>query len=65
IERLSIINYLLNNNSKHYIELENLSKELLSSGTTKDLIAPKNIDFESYPERVEKRFRAEVYSARD
>ncbi|MDA2637787.1 conjugal transfer protein TraE [Bacillus cereus] len=48
IERLSIINYLLNNNSKHYIELENLSKEQLSGGTTKDLIAPKNIDFESY-----------------
>ncbi|MCU5065044.1 conjugal transfer protein TraE [Bacillus cereus] len=50
IERLSIINYLLNNNSKHYIELGNLSKEQLNSGTTKDLIAPKNIDFESYPD---------------
>jgi len=52
IERLSIINYLLNNNSKHYIDLEDLSKEQLSNGTTKDLIAPKNIDFETFADEI-------------
>ena len=41
IERLSIINYLLNGNTKHYLELENLTTEQLRGGTTKDLIAPK------------------------
>lgn len=46
IERLSIINYLLNGNSKHYAELENLTPEQLKSGTTKDLIAPKSIRFD-------------------
>lgn len=45
IERLSIINYLLNGNSVHYIELEDLTVDQLNSGTTKDLIAPKNIAF--------------------
>ncbi|MGR5865268.1 hypothetical protein ACT7DZ_18605 [Bacillus cereus] len=45
MERLSIINYLLNHNSKHYIELENVSKEQLSNGTTKDWIAPKKYGF--------------------
>lgn len=48
IERLSIINYLLNNGTRHYLELENLSKEQLQNVTTKDLIAPKNIDFKTH-----------------
>lgn len=48
IERLSIINYLLNGNSVHYIDLEDLTIEQLSSGTTKDLIAPKNISFNKW-----------------
>jgi len=52
IERLSIINYLLNSSSKHYIELENLSKEQLRNGTTKDLIAPKIVDFETSPDEL-------------
>ena len=47
IERLSVINYLLNGDSEHYIDIENLSKEKLSSVGTKDLIAPKVIDFQS------------------
>ncbi|KFN13778.1 putative conjugal transfer protein [Bacillus pseudomycoides] len=63
IERLSIINYLLNNNSKHYIELENLSKEQLNNGTTKDLIAPKNIDFGSYADefKVNNKYAAALH----
>lgn len=48
IERLSIINYLLNGNTKHYSELEDLTSEQLRSGTTKDLIAPKLVRFDKY-----------------
>ncbi|MCQ6305803.1 VirB4-like conjugal transfer ATPase, CD1110 family [Bacillus cereus] len=47
MERLSIINYLLNHSSEHYKDLESVPKEQLRSGTTKDWIAPKRIDFES------------------
>ncbi|WP_094194687.1 VirB4-like conjugal transfer ATPase, CD1110 family [Bacillus thuringiensis] len=63
MERLSIINYLLNHNSKHYIELENVSKEQLSNGTTKDWIAPKNIDFESYADefKVNNKYAAALH----
>lgn len=45
IERLSIINYLLNGNSKHYLELEELPKEKFKKYPTKDLIAPAQIEF--------------------
>ena len=48
IERLSIINYLLNGNSPHYLELEDLSTQQLNSVTTKDLIAPKEMRFDKY-----------------
>lgn len=62
IERLSIINYLLNGNSNHYLELEDLTAEQLSSGTTKDLIAPKMIKFEDIDEfRVNKKFGATLH----
>ncbi|MCQ6339925.1 conjugal transfer protein TraE [Bacillus cereus] len=47
MERLSIINYLLNHSSEYYKDLEIVPKEQLRSGTTKDWIAPKRIDFES------------------
>lgn len=48
IERLSIINYLLNGNTPHYLELEELTTEQLKSGSTKDLIAPKEIRFDRF-----------------
>ncbi|WP_397443903.1 VirB4-like conjugal transfer ATPase, CD1110 family [Peribacillus aracenensis] len=48
VERLSIINYLLNGNTPHYLELKDLSTQQLNSGTTKDLIAPKEIRFDKY-----------------
>jgi len=58
IERLSIINYLLNGNSVHYLELEDLTAEQLSSGTTKDLIAPKDIKFGNFNDefKVNKKY---------
>ena len=45
LERLTIINYLLNGKTKHYIDLENTSKEVLKTTNLKDCIAPKSIDF--------------------
>ncbi len=45
-ERLSIINHLLNGNSKYYKELYDIENSLLKSVSTKDLIAPKLLDFQ-------------------
>lgn len=45
LERLSIINYLLNGNTPHYLELKNVSKEKLKQYPLKDFIAPRSIDF--------------------
>lgn len=45
LERLSIINYLLNGNTPHYVELENVSKEKLKQYPLKDFIAPRTFDF--------------------
>ena len=44
LERLSIINYLLNGNTPHYVELENIPKEKLKH-PLKDFIAPRTFDF--------------------
>lgn len=45
IDRLSIINYLLNGNTSHYLELESTPKEKLKEYHLKDFIAPKTMDF--------------------
>lgn len=45
LDRLSIINYLLNGNTPYYLELENTPKELLKEYSLKDAIAPKTMDF--------------------
>lgn len=45
IDRLSIINYLLNGNTSHYLELESTPKEKLKEYHLKDVIAPKTMDF--------------------
>lgn len=46
VERLSIINYLLNHSTKHYKDLEEF--ETIDMKSSKDLIAPKLMDFESH-----------------
>lgn len=63
IERLSIINYLLNGNSEHYLELENLTPEQLRNSTTKDLIAPKDIRFDRHIDefKVNNKFGATLH----
>ncbi|MCT1389852.1 ATP-binding protein [Peribacillus frigoritolerans] len=53
IERLSIMNYLLNGNTKHHLELGNLTKEQLKGVTTKDLIAPKVVRFDKDKDEFE------------
>lgn len=45
LDRLSIINYLLNGNTPYYLELENMPKDKLKEYSLKDVIAPKIIDF--------------------
>jgi type IV secretory pathway VirB4 component len=47
IERLSVINYLLNGDDPSYVDLETLSKGDIGQATTKDIIAPRTTDFES------------------
>lgn len=63
IERLSITNYLLNGNTEHYLELEDLTAEQLQGGTTKDLIAPKNIQFGKFNDefKVNNKFGATLH----
>lgn len=50
IERLSILNYLLNGNDKYYLDIENCSDELIKETATKDLIAPKYINYGLNPD---------------
>lgn len=45
LERMSIINFLLNGNTQHYLELEYVPKETLKTYSLKDFIAPRSIDF--------------------
>lgn len=46
VDRLSVINYLLNGRTPHYIDLHTADKELVKGVSTKDLIAPKRIIFD-------------------
>lgn len=46
LERLSVINFLLNGKEDYYFDIENATNKQLQLGTTKDLIAPKFFDFE-------------------
>lgn len=45
IERLSIINYLLNADTDHYVDLLSADKEMFKKYPTKDMIAPRYIEF--------------------
>lgn len=61
IERLSIINYLFNNNTKHYIELEALPKEKIKKYPLKDIIAPKTVSFGKEDFRVNNKYGSTMY----
>lgn len=62
IERLSILNYLLNGDSDHYVELEALPKETFQKYSTKDLIAPKYIEFNSNDFKInDKKYGTTMY----
>lgn len=45
LDRLSILNYLLNGNTPYYLELESMPKAKLKEYSLKDVIAPKVINF--------------------
>lgn len=63
LERLSIINYLLNGNTTHYLELENVPKDTLKEYSSKDFIAPRTIDF-SYKNdefKINNKYAATMY----
>lgn len=45
IERLSVLNNILNNNERNYVNVERLSDDIFDKGLEKDYIAPKILDF--------------------
>lgn len=63
LERLSVLNMFINNQSKNYKDLEDYSKEQLVNVSTKDMIAPANIDFESDNTifKVDKKFGSTLH----
>lgn len=65
IERLSIINYLLNGSSEHYVDIEVLPKEELKKYPIKDFIAPKFINFKPNEFKVNNKFGTTLYYSID
>ncbi|MCU9601768.1 conjugal transfer protein TraE [Caldibacillus kokeshiiformis] len=65
IERLSIINYLLNSDSEHYVDLESLSKDDLKKYPLKDYIAPKMIYFKPTRFKVNNKLATTMYFSID
>lgn len=65
IERLSIINYLLNGSSEHYVDIEALPKEELKKYPIKDFIAPKFINFKPNEFKVNNKFGTTLYYSID
>lgn len=61
IDRLSIINFLLNGNTKHYIDIESLSAESLKKYPIRDFIAPRNIEFYPTYFQVNKKLGTTLY----
>lgn len=63
IERLSILNYLLNGNDRYYLDIENVDREILAGTTSKDLIAPKFINYGRDPEsfQINRKLGATLY----
>lgn len=56
IDRLEIINYLLNGNTEHYVDLRGLSKETFETHKSQDLIAPKYMEFGKETCKVNDKF---------
>lgn len=61
MERLSIINYLLNGNSKHYIDLDSVQTNEFKKYAFKDFIAPKFIEFKPEQFTVNSKHGATLY----
>lgn len=64
IERLSVMNHLLNNGESHYYNVENLSDDIFKQGLDKDYIAPRTLDFnlqDSKQFKIGKRIGTTMY----
>lgn len=64
IERLSVLNHLLNNGESHYYNVDNLSNDVFNKGLDKDYIAPRNLDFnlqDSKQFKIGKRIGTTMY----
>lgn len=64
IERLSVMNHLLNNGESHYYNVENLSNDVFKQGLDKDYIAPRTLDFnlqDSKQFKIGKRIGTTMY----
>ena len=64
IERLTILNYLLNNGEKNYYDVSNLSDDIFEKNLEKDYIAPRVMDFnieEKTSFRLGERFGSTMY----
>lgn len=64
VERLSVLNKLLNNGEKSYIDVEHLPNSIFDKGLEKDYIAPRVLDFNNEKKtyfKLGKRFAATLY----
>lgn len=56
MDRLSIMNYLMNNGTKNYIELENIPDKEFKQFPTKDFISPRYLEFKPEYFRVNNKY---------
>ena len=64
IQRLTVLNYLLNNGEKNYFDVSNLSDDIFEKNLEKDYIAPRVMDFNIEDKtsfRLGKRFGSTMY----
>lgn len=61
IDRLSIINYLLNGDTDNYINLDSLTKEEFNNYPTKEFIAPRFLEFQPEYFKLNKKIGTTLY----
>lgn len=61
VDRLSIINYLMNGDTNNYIDIEKIPKEEFEKFPTKEYIAPRFLEFQPEYFRVNERFGTTLY----
>lgn len=61
IERLTVLNNLLNNGEKNYVDVEHLTNDIFKKNLEKDYIAPRVMDFKEGDFRLGKRHGVTMY----